>query len=96
MFSLIRKWLRRRPIPRPDLHLIMYTRRDCHLCDNAWSLLCAHQKRRGFALEKIDVDCDAQLVKEYGDCVPVVLVNGQVRFRGLVNEVLLTRTLDAR
>ena len=37
----------------------------------------------------------AQLVSQFGNCVPVVIVNGKVRFRGHINQVLLTRILHA-
>ena len=96
MFSILRKWLGFSIPQRTDLHFAMYTRRDCHLCAAAWKLLTAHQKRRRFTLEKIDVDGAPDLVAKYGNCVPVVLVNGEVRFRGVVNEVLLRRFLDAK
>ena len=59
-------------------------------------MLCVYRKERGFTLEKIDVDADPELAARYGGCVPVVLINGQVRFRGRVNKALLERILDAR
>ena len=37
-----------------------------------------------------------KLVRDFGNCVPVVVVNDKVRFRGHINEVLLQRILDAR
>jgi hypothetical protein len=73
----------------------MYTRRGCHLCDAAWEQLEAARRRYGFALTAQDVDADAALKAEHGDCVPVVTVNGKVRFRGAVNAVLLERLLRA-
>lgn len=80
---------------RPDLHVVVYTRSGCHLCEVAWKKLDAHKKQRGFTLEAIDVDTAPDLAAQYGNCVPVVLINGTVRFRGKVNEVLLQRLLDA-
>ena len=53
----------------------------------------AEQSHRGFALEAVDVDTDPQLAARFGECVPVVTVNGKVRFRGKVNGVLLRRLL---
>jgi len=50
----------------------------------------------GFDLESVDVDGSAELVALYGNWVPVVTVNGEVRFRGRVNRVLLQRVLDTR
>jgi len=87
-------WLRRRR-RRPDLQVTMFTRRGCHLCADAWALLERAQRTHGFALEAKDVDAAPEWVAAYGECVPVVLVNGKVRFRGKVNEVLLQRLLDA-
>jgi hypothetical protein len=80
---------------RPDLQFVMFTRHGCHLCDDAWELLSRYQARHGFALEAKDVDATPEWVQAHGDCVPVVLVNGKVRFRGKVNEVLLRRILAA-
>ena len=71
----------------------MYTRQGCHLCEHAWELLEEARKSHGFTLEAIDVDTSPELVQQYGDCVPVVVVDGKVRFRGQVNPVLLKRLL---
>jgi glutaredoxin len=73
----------------------MYTRRGCHLCDTAWEQLEQARRRYGFALTAQDVDADAALAAEHGNCVPVVTVDGKVRFRGAVNPVLLERLLRA-
>jgi hypothetical protein len=95
-FEFLRRWFARTPMQRPDLHILLYTRAGCHLCDEAWELLRRYQKRHGFALESRDVDESAELVTAFGECVPVVMVAGQVRFRGHVNEVLLRRLLEAK
>jgi glutaredoxin len=77
------------------LRVVMYTRRGCHLCEDAWALLERERDRHGFALETTDVDTDPELARLYGQEVPVVTVNGKVRFRGAVNRHLLTRLLRA-
>ena len=71
--------------------VIMYTRQGCHLCEQAWQQLQQAQERYPFALSQVDVDQDVQLAQKYGECVPVVVVNGRVRFRGIINPVLLKR-----
>jgi hypothetical protein len=43
----------------------------------------------------VDVDDNPQLQVRYGEHVPVVVVNGKVRFRGFINPVLLQRLLRA-
>jgi glutaredoxin len=74
--------------------VVLYTRQGCHLCDTAWELLKDTQQRHHFSLEKADIDGDPALVAEHGLHVPVVSVNGKVRFRGVVNAVLLRRLFD--
>jgi len=78
-----------------SLQVVLYTRQGCHLCEEAVLQLQASRRRWGFDLAITDVDADPQLAAEYGDCVPVVTVNGKVRFRGRVNHVLLERLLRA-
>jgi glutaredoxin len=88
-------WLRpaRRSRERAGRHVLFYTRNGCHLCDEAWQVVTAARGRHGFALERVDVDTDPALAAEHGECVPVVVIDGKVRFRGRVNAVLLARML---
>jgi glutaredoxin len=67
----------------------LYTRQGCHLCDDARLVL----QRHGLNVESIDIDADPALVELYTNCVPVVVMDGKVRFRGRVDEVLLRRLL---
>jgi glutaredoxin len=74
---------------------LLYTRSGCHLCATALERLQREQRRHHFDLAVVDVDEDPDLEARYGTCVPVVTVNGKVRFRGGVNPVLLARLLTA-
>jgi glutaredoxin len=71
-------------------HVVFYTRDGCHLCDEAKQLLEAH----GLAPECIDIDADPVLRERFDACVPVVEIDGQIRFRGRVEPVLLRRILE--
>jgi glutaredoxin len=71
--------------------VILYTRQGCHLCEQAWEQLEQARRRYGFVLSQVDIDTDPELVREYGTCVPVVRINGRIRFRGVINRVLLQR-----
>jgi len=54
-----------------------YTRRGCHLCEAAESVLRAEQASTPFALEIFDIDADEELRDLYNLLVPVtVLPNG--------------------
>jgi glutaredoxin len=67
----------------------------CPCCLPVVSLLESRRERHGFTLELIDVGSDPKLVAFVGAAVPVVTINGKVRFRGMVNPVLLDRLLEA-
>ena len=73
-----------------DAHQVtLYTRVGCHLCEDAERLLIKH----GLRPEKIDIDDDPALCEQFNTCVPVVEIDGKIRFRGRVSEVLLRRLL---
>ena len=94
MNSLMTRLLRR---SRRAEHLTftVYTRAQCCCCHKALDLLRDYQARWGFAIEEVDVDGDPDLVAKYNTEVPVVAVDGKVRFRGVVNPALLERLLTA-
>jgi hypothetical protein len=58
-------------------------------------MLLEAQRSYGFGLTSIDIDCDPDLAARFGEEVPVVEVNGKIRFRGGLNRVLLARFIDA-
>lgn len=69
---------------------ILYTRVNCHLCNDALEIL----KQHGLNPKLVDIDNDAQLQAAHTDWVPVVEINGRIRFRGRVNPTLLRRILS--
>jgi glutaredoxin len=72
--------------------VILYTRRGCHLCDEAKALLVRH----GLVPVEVDIDQDAELVERFHTAVPVVMIDGQERFRGRIDERLLRRLVSKR
>ncbi|MEM8946375.1 MAG: glutaredoxin family protein [Planctomycetota bacterium] len=70
----------------------LYTRTGCHLCDEAYQLLCQH----GLVPVEVDIDRDESLREQFHTCVPVVAIDGKVRFRGRIEPVLLKRLIDNR
>lgn len=82
--------------PTTTAEIVLYTRNGCHLCDNALATLTAAAQRYALTLRMVDVDSDAELAKRHGLQVPVVEIDGRVRFRGCVNAVLLERLLSKR
>ena len=83
------------PVGKPEPartgpRVVLYTRRGCHLCEEAEALLNEH----GVQPERIDVDDTPSLRERFNECVPVVEIDGKIRFRGRVDPILLRRMLD--
>lgn len=55
----------------------LYTRRGCHLCDDAKAVLLSLRAELPFALVETDVDSNYALQQAYGLRVPVVVVDGR-------------------
>jgi glutaredoxin len=72
------------------MEVVIYTRKGCHLCDDAEALVRQH----GLRPRLVDIDDDPELQDRFNVCVPVIEIDGKIRFRGRVNEVLLRRLLD--
>lgn len=53
-----------------------YTRRGCHLCEAAESVLRAEQARTPFNLVVTDIDTDPDLRELYNVLVPVTVLPG--------------------
>ncbi len=62
------------------MHVVLYSRPGCHLCDEARAVLEAERARTPFDLEEVDIETDDELVKEYGIRIPVVVIDGVERF----------------
>ena len=55
----------------------MYSRRNCHLCEVAKEVVESAKNEAEFDFEVFFIDGDASLEKEYGEEVPVTLINGK-------------------
>ena len=73
-----------------DSHkVVLYMRALCHLCEDAERILAEH----GLLASKVDVDTVPELRERFDTCVPVVEIDGKIRFRGRVDPILLKRLL---
>lgn len=87
-----------RPSPIPSLRrmtVTLYTRARCCCCQSARDVLEEYREAQGFAIEEVDAS-DPSFEALIGPTVPVIAVDGKVRFRGEVNRVLFERLLEAR
>lgn len=72
--------------------IILYSRHGCHLCDDAAAILARH----GLAFRTFDIDSDPEIRERFHLCIPVVEIDGRVRFKGRISEPLLKRLLADR
>jgi glutaredoxin len=73
----------------------LYTRAQCCCCGTAREILEEYREQHGFVFEEVDAT-DPSLVDLIGPTVPVIAIDGKIRFRGEVNRVLFERLIDAK
>ena len=74
-------------------NLTLYTKPDCHLCEEAKARLLRLQRELGFAIEEVDISKDPDLLVRYGEEVPVGLLGGEKVFKYWMEERRLRRLL---
>ena len=65
------------PVTEQPPRLQLLGRAGCHLCEVAAETLARIASEAGLAPQEVDVDADPALQAEYGDRVPVVLLDGR-------------------
>ena len=80
-------------MPPADHRLTLLTRAGCHLCAEARGVLSRVATELGTPWHEVDVDGDRELRAEYGDRVPVVLLDGAEHGYWRVEEHRLRRAL---
>lgn len=73
--------------------LTLITRTGCHLCDVAKDALARVAEQTGTGWSTLDVEDDIELEREYGDRVPVILLDGKEHGYWRVEEERLLRDL---
>ena len=62
-------------------HVTFYTKRGCHLCEEAKREIVRARCAGRYTFEEIDIESDPSLLKRYGWEIPVVLINGTIAFK---------------
>ena len=76
--------------------VIVYSRKQCHLCDEVKKKLSYLQSRAQFQWREIDIDSDPELLRLYNEEVPVVFIDGRKAFKYTLDEREFLKKLDAR
>jgi glutaredoxin len=75
------------------IEVVLYTRKGCHLCEEAKEQIRQVRADIPFAYRELDIDLDPELRQLYNDEVPVLAINGERTFSGAVNPRELRRQL---
>jgi glutaredoxin len=57
--------------------IVLYTRSGCHLCEDAKAALAEVRSRTGVGFHEVDISTDPELTAEYGDRIPVIMLDGR-------------------
>ena len=63
----------------------LYTRRGCHLCDDAKNVIDAARAHADFDYDERDIDADPALLSLYNEEVPVIAIDGRKAFKYRLN-----------
>lgn len=73
--------------------VIIVSRHGCHLCEVAAQTMTGIADRTGVTWTEVFLDGDEKLEREYGDRVPVILLDGKEHGYWRVEEARLLRDL---
>ena len=73
----------------------IYSKPECHLCDEAKSVLVKVQQEVPFDFLEVDITSNRELFTEYKEQIPVVFICGKKAFKFRVNEKELRKRLLA-
>jgi glutaredoxin len=74
--------------------ILIYTREGCHLCAEAESKVALICQDLELSYTTVDIDTDPELRAEYGDRVPVIMVDGHEHGFFRVEEKRLRAALE--
>jgi glutaredoxin len=75
--------------------VVVYSRKQCHLCDEVKDRLARLETHGGFRWREIDIDTDPELQRRYNEEVPVVFIDGRKAFKYRIDEQEFLRKLEA-
>jgi len=70
----------------PAHEVVLYSRKDCHLCEVVKETLERLVHRAAFTWREVDIDGDEELRKKFNEQVPVVFIDGRKAFKSSMTE----------
>jgi glutaredoxin len=76
------------------LKVVVYSKQNCCLCDQAKKILLELQKEIPFHFEEIDIYQDDHLLEKYQLMIPVVEMDGEVIEYGIIHKDVIRKRLQ--
>jgi glutaredoxin len=74
----------------------VYSKPDCHLCEEALATLRVLQRQLRFELRELDITTDDGLHRSYFERIPVISVDGEELCEHILQEALVRERLESR
>lgn len=74
--------------------VILYSRAQCPLCDDAREMLLEINNHYSFNLTEIDISTDDKLIETYDLMIPVVTIDGEEVQYGKINRKVILKYLS--
>jgi hypothetical protein len=75
--------------------VLVYSKPDCHLCEEAMAALQTLRSQLAFELREVDISADDALQRRYFDRIPVVLVEGEELCEHFLDEARVRERLES-
>ena len=75
-------------------NLILYTKHDCHLCDEMKVQIDRLRRHMAIELQIVDITGDIELERQHGEEVPVLLIDGKKSATARTESAELIRILE--
>jgi glutaredoxin len=84
-----------RNVVQPSTPIVeLFSKPDCHLCEEVKALLRELQLEHSFILREINIATHETLLAQYGEEIPVVFINGRKAFKYRVDPQQFVRRLQ--
>jgi glutaredoxin len=77
------------------MRLTLYTRPDCHLCNDMKDTVLRVLRQHVFELIEVDISRNHMLERQYGRDIPILFIDGTEAARHRIDEMELLRKLTS-
>jgi glutaredoxin len=77
----------------PEPRITVYSKPGCHLCDSAKEVVARVAADTGAGWVDVDINSDPELVDEYAEMIPVIMLDGRMHGYFRVEEERLRRDI---